>query len=239
MVKRNVKMIVALAIAVTLSTGGTITQAVTLSSNSLPSQTQNVEKKHNNTLYSVLEGKLGYTKEQIDDAAKAGKTAFDLAKQKGVTDDQLKTMLIDAQSKKIDQKVSEGKLTQEKANAIKTNSKTRIQQWNGSLKQKNSNKHYSKSAYQVLKDKLGFTDAQIKDAANSGKTAFDLVATKGVTADQLKSMIVDYQSQKIDQKVSEGKITPDKAKTIKANLISSIQKWDGNLNYKNKRDKSN
>jgi Protein of unknown function (DUF2680). len=133
MIKRNAKMVLALAITATLCTGGNITQAAIVSNNLQVSKTEGVEKKHKSVLYSILEDKLGYSKEEIASAAKDGKTAFDLAKQKGVTADQLKSMLIVAKSQNIDKKVKEGKITMDKGNEIKTKIEARVQKWDGNL----------------------------------------------------------------------------------------------------------
>lgn len=96
----------------------------------------------------------------------------------------------------------------------------------------NSNKKCHKPLYSVLKNKLGYTEAQISDAAKAGKTAFDLAKEKGMTDDQLRNEIIKAKSQKIDKMVAEGKIEKDKADTIKANFKAKIQKWDGSLVHK-------
>jgi Protein of unknown function (DUF2680). len=133
MIKRNAQLVLALAITAALCTGGNIAQAATVSNNLLVRKTEGVEKKHKSVLYSILEDKLGYSKEEIASAAKDGKTAFDLAKQKGVTADQLKSMLIVAKSQNIDKKVKEGKITMDKGNEIKTKIEARVQKWDGNL----------------------------------------------------------------------------------------------------------
>ncbi|WML32806.1 hypothetical protein [Clostridium sp. OS1-26] len=246
MVKRNLKVMAALALVVSLGSGFVTVHAAALSNNAAANNSTKIEhkvknKKDNaNPIYSILESKLGFTKAQIQDAAKAGKTAFDLASEKGVTADQLKSMIIDAQSQNIDQMVSKGKLTQDKANTMKANLKTKMQNWNGSLKQAEHKKEGSNPTYSILESKLGFTKTQIQDAAKAGKTAFDLASEKGVTADQLKSMIIDAQSQNIDQMVSKGKLTQDKANTMKANLKTKMQNWNGSLKQaEHKKEGSN
>ncbi len=238
MVKRNLKVMAALALVVSLGSEVVTVHAAAPSNNTTANNSTKIEHKIKNKkegvnpIYSILESKLGFTKAQIQDAAKSGKTAFDLASEKGVTADQLKSMIVDAQSQNIDQMVSKGKLTQDKANTMKANLKTKMQNWNGSLKQEEHKEGRSNPIYSVLESKLGFTKAQIQDAAKSGKTAFDLASQKGVTADQLRSMIVDAQSQNIDQMVSKGKLTQDKANTMKANLKTKMQNWNGSLEHK-------
>lgn len=228
MEKGNFKFVTALAIALLLSTGVVTTHAASVSSTS--STVTNIQNQHrhgwHNPMNSVLENKLGFSKEQIDSAAKSGKTAFDLAKEKGKTSADLKNMLIEEQSKNIDQKVSEGKFTKEKADTIKIGMKTRIQKWDGNL-----NKGSSHHKHSVLETQLGFTTEQIDAAAKSGKTAFDLAKEKGKTPDQLKSMIIEQHSKGLDQMVKDGNMTKEKAATIKTNMTAKIKIWDGSLNH--------
>jgi len=238
MIKRNIKLMTTLTLAISIAIGTLTVSAATISSNT----TQQIEQKickhneHAGSMYSILKN-LGYTGEQIDSARTSGKTAFDLAKEKGKTADQLKVMIIDAQTKRIDEAVTNGKITKEKAMNLKAGLKVKIENWNGSLNHKGHNKGHNKVINLVLKNNLGFTDAQIKDAANSGKTAFDLAKEKGKTPAQLKVMIIEAQSKRIDESVKKGKITKEKAVTIKINLKTKLQNWDGNLQHKNDKNK--
>lgn len=241
MVKRNLKIMTTLAITLSLSLGIVTAHAAT-SSSTTPDATQKVESKMNNKVcfgnpaYSILESKLGFTKAQIDEAAKAGKTAFDLAKEKGMTPDQLKKAIVDEKLKKIDQLVADGKITKEKADTIKADLPARIKEWDGNLKHHKGG--HLKPIYSILENK-GFTKAQIDEAAKAGKTAFDLAEEKGMTKDQLKAAIIDEKSKKIDQAVTDGKITKEKADTIKSNLANKIKEWDGKLTHDADKTKLN
>ena len=55
---------------------------------------------------------------------------------------------------------------------------------------------------------------------------------KGKTPDQLKAMIIETQSKHIDEGVTEGKISKEKAVTIKSNLNTKMKDWDGSLKHK-------
>ena len=241
MLKKNFKLMTTLAITLSLGIGAVTVHAAAAGS-TVSDTAKKVEYKVNsnktycNPVYSILEKKLGFTEAQINDAAKAGKTAFDLAKEKGMTDDQLRAAIIETTSQKIDQMVTEGKITKDKAATMKTKFATRMQKWDGNLKQ--HKRGHSKAVYSVLKNKLGFTEVQISDAAKAGKTAFDLAKEKGMTADQLRAAIIEAKSQKIDQMVADGKLEKDKADTIKANFKEKIQKWDGSLVHKSNTTKT-
>lgn len=143
MVKRNFKMMAAL-VAVSLGTGFATVHAAAPTNNEPANNPTKIEhemhkdrKDGANPICYVLENKLGFTKDQIKDAEKSGKTAFDLAGEKGVAPDQLRSMIVDAHSEKLDQMVSAGKITQDKADAMKSDFKDRIQKWDGSFRHKN------------------------------------------------------------------------------------------------------
>ena len=243
MVKRNFKIMTALAITLSLSSGFITAHAATLSSSN-SNTNKNIEHKINNNkegfcnpIYSILENKLGFTKAEIDTAAKAGKTAFDLASQKGTTADQLKSMVFDAQSAQIDKMVTSGKLTKDKADAMKGKLTANMQNWDGSLKQQQHKDGGPNPIYSILENKLGFTKADIDAAAKAGKTAFDLASQKGTTADQLKAMVIDAKSQQIDKMVTSGKLTKDKADAMKTKLTADMQNWNGSLKQQDQHKK--
>ncbi|MCM8712062.1 YckD family protein [Clostridium sp. SYSU_GA19001] len=80
---------------------------------------------------------LGLTKEDIEAARKSGKTIFDLAKEKkGLSPEQVKDIMIKSKTEHINKKVSEGKITKEKADEIITKMKERMKNWDGKLKDK-------------------------------------------------------------------------------------------------------
>lgn len=88
---------------------------------------------HFKKLASIKE--LGLTEEEIRAGDKANKTIFDLAKEKkGLTPDQVKSIIIKSRTEAINKKVSEGKITKEKAEEIIPKMKARIEKWDGSLK---------------------------------------------------------------------------------------------------------
>ena len=45
-------------------------------------------------------------------------------------------------------------------------------------------------------------------------------------------MIIDAQSKRIDEWVTNGKITKEKAATVKSNLKTKMKNWDGDLKHK-------
>jgi hypothetical protein len=67
------------------------------------------------TMSKALTDLLGMTPGQLLDARMAGKTVLDIAKEKGVTEQQLADALVAGRKEALDQAVKDGKLTQEQA----------------------------------------------------------------------------------------------------------------------------
>ena len=68
---------------------------------------------------NVLKSKFGVTEDEINKAAQSGKSLYDVAKDKGVTDDQLKGAVLEERTKAIDQAVKDGTITKEQADLMK------------------------------------------------------------------------------------------------------------------------
>ncbi|MFL0268754.1 hypothetical protein [Candidatus Clostridium radicumherbarum] len=76
---------------------------------------------------NILKNKLGLSDTDITNAINSGKTPYELAAEKGMTQEQLKAALLDNKSKAIDGAVAKGTITMEEGEDIKANLKTNIQ----------------------------------------------------------------------------------------------------------------
>jgi lipoate-protein ligase A len=78
---------------------------------------------------------LGITEEDIKKAKESNKSLFDIVKEKkGLNADQVRDSLIKMKEKDLKEDVSEGELTQEKANEILEKYKMKIKDWDGKFK---------------------------------------------------------------------------------------------------------
>lgn len=73
----------------------------------------------------------GKSADEILNELKAGKTMVQVAEENGITLDSLKKALIEQKEAYIDQLVKEGKITQDRASAMKQNIEQRINSWDG------------------------------------------------------------------------------------------------------------
>jgi polyhydroxyalkanoate synthesis regulator phasin len=88
----------------------------------------------------ILINKYGIRMDEVTKAKEGGKTVFDLAKSKGVTEQQLKDLILAPRLKIIDEMVMTGELTKEDAENVKGRMKQNINNWNGKLDNFDANK---------------------------------------------------------------------------------------------------
>lgn len=75
-------------------------------------------KLHQPQLLQAAAQKLGLTEAQLRDELKSGKSLAQIAQEKGVSRDDLRTAMLDAVRSQVNQAVQNGKLTQDQANQV-------------------------------------------------------------------------------------------------------------------------
>lgn len=88
----------------------------------------------------ILINKYGIKMDEITKAKESSKTIFDLAKTKGITEQQLKDLVLAPRLKTIDEMVATGELTKEDSEIIKSKIKQNISNWTGKLDNFDPNK---------------------------------------------------------------------------------------------------
>lgn len=85
---------------------------------------------------NILKNKLGLSDTDITNATNSGKTLYDLAEEKGMTDEQLKASLLEERSKAIDAAVAKGTITKEEGENLKANLNTNMENCTGNFGQR-------------------------------------------------------------------------------------------------------
>jgi hypothetical protein len=148
---KSLKNISAITICLVLATNSAAyASTITDASNHKNVSTSMINKgrcKGSHIRSNVFE-KLGITKEDIESGRKSGKTLFDIAKEKGHSEADVKKLMIEEKGKYIDEEVKRGAIPKEKADEIKTHFKEKIEKWDGRLKDNKSSKPLNtKDAY--------------------------------------------------------------------------------------------
>ena len=84
---------------------------------------------------NILKGKLGLSDTDITNATNSGKTLYNLAAEKGMTQEQLKADLLEERTKAIEAAVEKGTITKEEGETLKSNLNTNIQSCTGDFGQ--------------------------------------------------------------------------------------------------------
>lgn len=174
-----VKKITAMAICLAIGISATA-YALPESNSNAPKNPNNNEAKneanggnegndhHHHHKGKVLE-KLGITKQELEEAQKSGKSFFDIAKEKGHNEQDVKRMMIEDRNNYIDQAVKDKKITKEKADQIKNMVNEKIKNWDGSLKDKDnsSNKENQPESNGTKENKAENNGAKENKAENN------------------------------------------------------------------------
>lgn len=205
-------------------------------------QTEECKPKgaYGNRTFAKLAKQLGLTEQEFIEAKKSGKSLFDLAKTKGYTPEQVRNMLIQNETEFINKAVTNGELTRDEGNKLINDTKEKAAKWDGTIKPHNikfkDRKFRDLSSIKELK----LTKEDIESAKKSGKTLFDLEKEKNnMTPDQVRSIIIKAKTDDINKRVTEGKLTREKADVIIPKMKLKIERWDGNLKPKEACPKGN
>jgi len=156
---------------------------------------------------------------------KAGKSLADIATEKGISKEELKTGLQAKFQARLNEAVKKGELTNDKRNAI-------MSRFNANLDQMITQKDWAKrvkmyrhfwigAAAQVL----NIDKEALKKELQSGKSLEDVAKEKGISKDQLKAGLQDIQKKRLDELVKQGKMTKEKENQILTHTSEHLDKW--------------
>lgn len=125
------KIAIALALTLILGVGGTLLAAET-TTNTTKNVATHLSLGMNRItgirgydyVTSVLKNKLGLTDKDINDWLNSGKTLYDLAKEKGMAEEQFQAALLEERSKAIDEAITKGTITKAQGDTLKESLKT-------------------------------------------------------------------------------------------------------------------
>jgi DNA-binding phage protein len=158
---------------------------------------------------------LKMDEQALKEELKAGKSLVEIATTKGVTKEQLVDALIKEANKHIDQKVEDGKLTEEQAKEFKTNLSSHItetvevkgvfQKGKGHKKGHMKGHHFKGEKMSELASILDMSVEEIHTAIKSGKSIAQIAKEKGLSEDKLINALLEKEKERISEWVKEVK----------------------------------
>jgi uncharacterized protein (DUF433 family) len=185
-------------------------------------------------IMEVIAEQLGMEVDELIDALRNGKTIEDLASEKGVSLEDIEEAILNSIKEKLDELVADGKMTQERADAILE----RISEHIGDMlagehrmgPRQGGPRHGGRGAMmrvgqemlKVVAQTLGMEVDDLMAELRDGKTIADVAAEQGVSLDDIEAAILASIEAKLDQLVSDGKLTQEQADQILERVAEHI-----------------
>ena len=170
---------------------------------------------------------------KMDEAAfrteiRSGKTLATIGQERGVSQQQLQSFLQERMTQRLDQMVKDGRITADRAETMKANMATHVDRMMNGTMPIREGKGPRSGQHGVVGEKLQTLlkmDADtFRAERQAGKTLADMATERGVSVQELKDVITAARTERIDQMVKDGRITADRAVTMKANMADRVDK---------------
>ena len=79
----------------------------------------------------------------------------------------------------------------------------------------------------VVSKLTGLKPEDITKELQSGKSFYEIAASKGVTAEKFKEEVYNAKAAEIDKKVADGTLTKEQGDAVKAKIKNNMDNWNG------------
>jgi hypothetical protein len=155
---------------------------------------------------------LGMNQQALEKSLQEGRSIVDVAKDKGISEADLTSKLLNLRNTKIEDAVKSGKLDAAKAGTMKQRMEEHLKFMLNEKGLPARHEHHFKGAYQGLDpdfqkiaESLGMTKEELKNAQRSGKSLTEIAAAKGMSKDKLMEIIKTQLTPSIEQMVDRKK----------------------------------
>lgn len=147
---------------------------------------------------------LGMSMEELKAYLKTGEPLADLAEQKGISLDTLTDAVTAPLAERLTQAVANGKISQDRADLILQKARVRFETFA-------SRGMPQLQSASLLAGALGMTPQELRQATQEGKTVAQLAEEKNISLDTLAGIVIQPQTDRINEQVEAGKITREQA----------------------------
>ncbi|RNB89860.1 hypothetical protein EDM56_11930 [Brevibacillus fluminis] len=180
--------------------------------------------QNNADLLSLL--KVDETK--LQDELKAGKTIADIAKEQGVAEDAVVSLLVSQEEAQLKKQVEDGKLTQDQADKMKENASDRVKSM---IENKMDRGGMGRGGFGMMSFQnntellslLKLDETKLQDALKAGKTIADIAKDQGVSEDDVIKLLVEQRKEQLKKEVTDGKMTQEQSDKMSEQLEISVK----------------
>ncbi|WP_139488524.1 hypothetical protein [Brevibacillus dissolubilis] len=179
--------------------------------------------KDNTELLTLLK----LDEEGLKTQLQAGKSLAEIAEAQGVSKDSVIELIKKQNNERIDQAVTDGKLTAEQAAELKAQfdskvaemiEKTGIGVGKGGFGKGHRGFFHSEELHTLLK----LDEEGLKTQLQAGKSLAEIAEAQGVSKDSVIELIKKQNNERIDQAVTDGKLTAEQAAEMKTQFDSKV-----------------
>lgn len=194
-----------------------------------------------NSLISIAAEKLGITTDELVAELQAGKSIADVAGEKNVSVDTIVDAVIATRTDRLNELVANGQLTQEQADAMLAEMKTRVTErinqpglpqgrgfgffGNGGCDRSGMGGRMGgrfggpeNSLIAVVTEKLGLTRAELITELQAGKSIADVAQEKDVSLDTMVDAVLAPRTDRLNELVANGQLTQEEVNNRLSNL---------------------
>ncbi len=184
--------------------------------------------------------RLGLDEDELKTAWENGQTLLEFAESKGITKEKLVQTFKDVITEKLDELLSEGKITEtEKANFF-SDLDTRIEDFitktppfgRGKGEMPPGEPPFGKGFFldekglmEEVLTKLNLTVEDFQNARKEGKSLLEFAESKGITKENLVAVVKEVVTNKVNQLVTDGKMTEDEKTKFLENLDDFVERF--------------
>lgn len=192
---------------------------------------------HGGASLTTIATALNMTAAELQTELQAGKSVADVASAKNVSLDTVVNAVIAAQTTTLNQAVTDGRITQAQADATIANLKITVPAQlqtrqvaglgdrgagHGGPGGKGEFGVKGGASLTTIATALNMTAAELQTELQANKSVADVASAKGVSLDTVINAIVAEQTTRLNQSVTDGRITQAQADTTIANLKENL-----------------
>jgi transposase len=180
--------------------------------------------------HAVVAKALGITEAELQTEAQAGKSVAEIAQAKGVSLNTIVDAVIAAETERLKQAVTDGRLTQAQADTKLANMKLTLPSHlqtkpvlglpMGGKGGRGFGRGGANSA--AIAKALGITEAELRTEVQTGKTIAQIAQAKGVSLNTVVDAVVAAETERLKQAVTDGRITQEQADAKIAQLKTNL-----------------
>lgn len=169
---------------------------------------------------------LGISEDELREQLRAGKTIAAVATEKGVPVERVVAAMVEEAKARLATAVTEGKLTQEQADARIANLSQHLTDHVNRVKPGHDGRGHGhpghKAGLAAAASALGLSEEELRNELRTGKTLAAVATETGVAIDKVIAAMVDEAKARLATAVTEGRLTQAQADELSAELSERI-----------------